>query len=110
MRPRSDGGAPATASRAPAFRFAVDGRFGRVLSPPLVRFGAMLPTSTLRLDLHPADLRHARHMMALEWVLQRSRSREAVTYHELSRAPKRFAAAGAFSSAGLNDLTAGRAA
>ncbi len=79
-----DGGTPATASRAPAFSFAVDGRLGRVLSPPLVRFGAMLPTSTLRLDLHPADLRHARHMMALEWVLQRSRSREAVTYRELA--------------------------
>ena len=57
---------------APAFSFAADGKLGRLLSPPLVRAGAMLPTSTLRLDLHPADLRHARHMMALEWVLQRA--------------------------------------
>jgi predicted deacetylase len=81
-----EGGAPATASRAPAFSFAADGRLGRVLSPSLVRVGAVLPTSTLRLDLHPADLRHARHMMALEWVLQRSRFREAVTYQELAGA------------------------
>jgi hypothetical protein len=77
---------PATASRAPAFSFAADGKLGRVLSPPLVRAGAMLPTATLRLDLHPADLRQARHMMALEWVLHRSRFREAVTYRELAGA------------------------
>ncbi len=76
----------ASSSRAPAFSLAADGLIGRVLSPPLVRAGAMLPTSTLRLDLHPADLRHARHMMALEWVLQRSRSREAVTYRQLAGA------------------------
>ena len=73
-------------SRAPAFSFAADGLLGRVLSPPLVRAGAMLPTATLRLDLHPADLRQARHMMALEWVLQRSHSREAVTYRQLAGA------------------------
>ena len=79
-------GAPATASRAPAFSFAADGLLGRALSPPLVRAGAMLPTATLRLDLHPADLRRARHMMALEWVLQHSRCREAVTYRELAGA------------------------
>jgi predicted deacetylase len=75
-----------TASRAPAFSLAADGLVGRVLSPPLVRAGAMLPTATLRLDLHPADLRHARHMLALEWVLQRSRFREAVTYRQLAGA------------------------
>ncbi len=79
-----DSGSPATASRAPAFSFAADGLLGRMLSPPLVRAGAMLPTSTLRLDLHPADLRHVRHMMVLEWVLQRSTFRRAVTYRELA--------------------------
>jgi predicted deacetylase len=73
-----------TASRAPAFSLAADGLVGRMLSPPLVRAGAMLPTATLRLDLHPADLRHPRHMLALEWVLQRSRFREAVTYRQLA--------------------------
>ncbi len=81
-----DGEAASTASRAPAFSLAADGLVGRILSPPLVRAGAMLPTATLRLDLHPADLRHARHMMALEWVLQRSRGREAVTYRQLAGA------------------------
>jgi hypothetical protein len=40
---------------------------------------------TLRLDLHPTDLRHPRHMMALEWVLKRTGSRRtAVTYRELA--------------------------
>ncbi len=81
-----DGVTGTSTSRAPAFSLAADGLVGRVLSPPLVRAGAMLPTSTLRIDLHPADLRHARHMMALEWVLQRSRLREAVTYRQLAGA------------------------
>ncbi|HXD55033.1 MAG TPA: DUF2334 domain-containing protein [Solirubrobacteraceae bacterium] len=79
-------GSPSTAPLAPAFSLASGGRLGRALSPPLIRAGALLPTSTLRLDLHPADLRHARHMMALEWVLGRSRARSAVTYRELAGA------------------------
>jgi hypothetical protein len=50
-----------------------------------VRAGALLPTSTLRIDLHPADLRHPRHMLALEWVLAYSSPRRAaVTYRELA--------------------------
>jgi predicted deacetylase len=79
-------GVPETGSLSPAFSLASGGRLGRMLSPPVVRAGALLPTSTLRLDLHPADLRHPRHMMALEWVLQRARSRAAVTYRELAGA------------------------
>lgn len=69
---------------APAWSFTTGGPLRRVISPPLVRAGAMLPMSTLRLDLHPADLRHPRHMLALEWVLQRARSRAAVTYRQLA--------------------------
>ncbi|MGO9489067.1 MAG: DUF2334 domain-containing protein [Solirubrobacteraceae bacterium] len=69
---------------APAFILTAGGPFARALSPPMVRAGAMLPTATLRLDLHPADLRHPRHMLALEWVLQRARHRSAVTYRELA--------------------------
>ena len=69
---------------APAWSLATSGPFARALSPPLVRAGSMLPTRTLRLDLHPADLRNPRHMMALEWVLQRARSRVAVTYRQLA--------------------------
>ncbi len=71
---------------APAFSLAGGGLLARAFSPPMVRAGAMLPTSTLRLDLHPAYLRHPRHMMALEWVLGRARSRTAVTYRELAGA------------------------
>ena len=77
-------GVSETASLSPAFSLASGGRIGRLLSPPVVRAGALLPTRTLRLDLHPADLRNPRHMMALEWVLQRAHARSAVTYGELA--------------------------
>jgi predicted deacetylase len=70
---------------APAWSLAASGPISRVCSPSLVRAGALLPTSTLRLDLHPADLRHTRHMLALEWVLARTASRRtAITYRELA--------------------------
>jgi predicted deacetylase len=70
---------------APAFSFAAAGPFSRACSPPLVRIGSLLPTRTLRVDLHPADLQHPRHMMALEWVLGRAGStRAAVTYEQLA--------------------------
>lgn len=77
---RASGGA-----LAPAWSLASTGPLSRVVSPSLVRVGALLPTSTMRVDLHPADLQHPRHMMALEWVLGRSATRrEAVTYRELA--------------------------
>jgi predicted deacetylase len=70
---------------APAWSLATSGRLGRVLSPSLLRAGSLLPTSTLRVDLHPADLRHPRHMLALEWVLGRAAPRRtAITYRELA--------------------------
>jgi predicted deacetylase len=70
---------------APALSLTAAGPFSRALSPPLVRAGSLLPTRTLRLDLHPEDLSHPRHMMALEWVLKRTASRRAaVTYQELA--------------------------
>ncbi len=57
------------------------------LAPPLVRLGAALPTCTLRLDVHPAYLQNARHMLALEWVLARTAGRRAaVTYRDLAGA------------------------
>jgi predicted deacetylase len=84
-----DDGAPArprTAGQlAPAWSLAGTGPLSRVLSPSLLRAGSLLPTSTLRLDLHPADLQLPRHMLALEWVLARSAPRRvAVTYRELA--------------------------
>jgi hypothetical protein len=69
---------------APAWSMTASGPVNRLLSPPLLRAGAMLPLSTLRLDLHPADLARPRHMMALERVLERSHTRRAVTYQELA--------------------------
>ncbi len=70
---------------APAWSLASSGPISRVFSPSLVRAGSLLPTSTLRVDLHPDDLRHPRHMLALEWVLARSAARRtAVTYEELA--------------------------
>jgi hypothetical protein len=77
--------APAVGHLAPAWSLAATSPLGRVFSPALVRAGSLLARSTLRLDLHPADLQNPRHMMALEWVLGRSGSRRtAITYRELA--------------------------
>lgn len=56
----------------------------RLISPWLVRVGARCSGSLLRLDLHPADLDHPRHMGALESVLRRARARVALTYDQLA--------------------------
>lgn len=70
---------------APAYTLTSSGPFARRLSPQLVRLGSLLPTDTLRVDLHPADLQHPRHMLALEWVLARAApQRRAITYRELA--------------------------
>ena len=62
----------------------------RALSPALIRAGSLLCGNTLRLDLHPADLQHPRHMLALERVLQRAGGRrEAITYDDLACAAPR---------------------
>jgi predicted deacetylase len=64
------------------------GRLRQALSPALLRAGTLVSGGTLRLDLHPSDLDHPSHMLALEWVLKRSASRrEAVTYDELASQP-----------------------
>lgn len=84
-RAQSSGTPLERAPLAPAFSLTAGRPFARALSPQLVRMGALLPTSTLRVDLHPADLRHPRHMLALEWVLSRNGSRRtAVTYRDLA--------------------------
>jgi predicted deacetylase len=72
---------------APAWGMGTDGRVQRAFSPALLRAGALLCGSTLRLDLHPADLQHPRHMIALDRVLARAASRrKAITYDELATA------------------------
>jgi Uncharacterized protein conserved in bacteria (DUF2334) len=79
---------PLVGQLAPAWSLAGTGPLSRVFSPSLMRAGSLLPTSTLRLDLHPADLQLPRHMLALEWVLARSSPRRtAVTYRELAGVP-----------------------
>ncbi len=61
------------------------GRLRRAVSPTLLRAGALVSGTTLRLDLHPSDLEHPNHMLALEWVLKRSAcTRQAVTYEQLA--------------------------
>jgi predicted deacetylase len=80
----------ATARRdllSPPIALSNAGRLRNALSPALLRAGALMSGSTLRLDLHPSDLDDPNHMLALEWVLRRSAStREAVTYEELAAA------------------------
>jgi predicted deacetylase len=68
---------------SPALCLGTSSRAKLALSPLLVRAGAMTAGSVLRLDLHPADFEHPRHVLALESVLRRARDRQAVTYDEL---------------------------
>jgi predicted deacetylase len=69
---------------APAWSMSTSGPLQRTLSPPLIRAGSLVCGRTLRVDVHPRDLQHPRHMLALEWVLGRAGSRrEAITYDQL---------------------------
>jgi predicted deacetylase len=63
---------------------------GRVTLAPVQRAGtlgrALGAGPLLRLDLHPADLDHPRHMLAIERLLRRAaKTRAAVTYDDLAR-------------------------
>jgi predicted deacetylase len=82
-----DAGADCGHMLAPAWGMGTASPLQRTFSPALVRAGGLLCGRTLRLDLRPADLQHARHMVALEWVLNRAGRREAITYDELLAAP-----------------------
>lgn len=84
-RTRSQAASEGSGALSPALSLAGSGSFNRVFSPQLLRLGALLPTDTLRLDIHPAYLQHPRHMLALEGVLARAGGRHrAVTYPELA--------------------------
>ena len=77
--------ASARSPLTPAFSLAGAGPIARAAAPPLLRVGSLLPTSSLRLDLHPGDLASPRHMLAMEWVLSRNgERRRAITYRELA--------------------------
>ena len=69
---------------SPAWGVSSEDHLRRALSPLLIRTGSLVGAQTLRLEVHPADLEHPRHMLALEWVLRRAgQRREAITYTDL---------------------------
>jgi predicted deacetylase len=68
---------------APALTLGTSSSFKRATSPVVVRAGAALSGKVLRLDLHPRDFDHPRHVLAVERVLKRARGRVAVTYDDL---------------------------
>ena len=74
------GAAPA---RSPALGLGTSGLVKRAASPSIVRLGAALSGRVLRLDLHPSDFDHPRHVLAVEHVLRRAHDRTAVTYDDL---------------------------
>jgi predicted deacetylase len=69
-----------------ALCLGTSGPVKRATSPALVRAGSLVAGRTLRLDLHPADLDHPRHVLALERVLKRARRRTSVTLSQLAEA------------------------
>ena len=71
---------------APALTLGTSTALKRLASPWLVRAGALGAGNLLRLDLHPADLDHPRHIGAVEGGLKRARRhvRQAVTYDDLA--------------------------
>jgi predicted deacetylase len=71
------------ARSAPALCLGTSGAVKRRCSPHVVRAGAALSSTLLRLDLHPAAFDHPRHVAAVERVLERARDRVAVTYDDL---------------------------
>jgi hypothetical protein len=69
---------------SPAWGVSSEDHLRRALSPLAIRAGSIVGAHTLRLEVHPADLDHPRHMLALEWVLRRAgQRREAITYDDL---------------------------
>ena len=70
-------------SRTPALCLGTSGPVKRSTSPLVVRAGARFSRDLLRLDLHPTDFDHPRHVEAVERVLQMARDRAAVTYDDL---------------------------
>jgi predicted deacetylase len=68
----------------PPIGLTARGPVTRLLSPAILRVVSRLAGPTLRLDVHPLDLRSPSHMLALEDVIRRARRRRAcVTYDDL---------------------------
>ncbi|HVR05651.1 MAG TPA: hypothetical protein VMS02_06385, partial [Solirubrobacteraceae bacterium] len=82
--PREDSASTHRRGLAPPMTLASASGLRRALSPALMRARGLLSGEVLRLDIHPADLARANHMLALEWLLARAAAdRQAVTYDEL---------------------------
>jgi predicted deacetylase len=79
--------------RAPALSLGTSSVLRRATSPALLRARAAPGGAVLRLDVHPSDFDHVRHLATIERVLARSAGRAVVTYDEL--AGGRFVSAGA---------------
>lgn len=77
---------PRAATLSPALTLGTTTPLKRAVSPLLIRAMSLAGGSLLRLDLHPADLDHSRHMLALDAVLTRAGRRTAVTYDDLCAA------------------------
>jgi predicted deacetylase len=73
----------ATSTTTPALTLGTSSALKRAASPALIKAGAALSGRVLRLDLHPADFDHTRHVLAVQKVLQRACHRTAVTYDDL---------------------------
>jgi uncharacterized protein len=68
----------------PALGLGTSGTVKRALSPMVLRLGSRAANGTLRVDLHPADFDHPRHVRALDAVLRRSSRRIPITYDDLA--------------------------
>jgi predicted deacetylase len=69
--------------RTPALCLGSSGAIKRATSPLIVRAGALLSPRLLRLDIHPADFDHARHVQALDTIIRRAHGRAPITYDDL---------------------------
>jgi predicted deacetylase len=70
--------------RVPALGLGTSDAVRRTVSPLLVGAASYLCRDLVRLDVHPADFDHPRHVLAVERVLRAARDRIAVTYDELA--------------------------
>lgn len=69
---------------APAACLGTSTRPKRLLSPPLVNALSRLPSTLLRIDVHPADFNYRRHITTLESVLAAAHTRRAVSYQDVA--------------------------
>jgi predicted deacetylase len=72
-----------TVVRTPAIGLGTSTALKRSLSPSVARITALFNRSLVRLDVHPADFDHQRHVSTLDAILERARPRTAISYDDL---------------------------